>query len=241
MKNILKKYPIIFNFLRRVYKIVYRNILKNKSIYFLFPSVKPISDIYGFDRGKPLDRCYIEKFLEENSNDILGDCLELLNDEYTKRYGGSRVTKSVILDIEKENQKATLISDLRNLAGVADNSFDCIILTQVLQFIDDLDASILECYRVLKPGGVLLATLPSISRIDCTSGEVGDYWRFTTASARFLFEKKFKKENIVVDSKGNAGAGIYFYAGMSEEDTTKKFFQANDRNFPLIVTVKAIK
>jgi len=241
MKNFLKNSPMMFNFLRSLYKITYRNIFKNKSFYFLFPSTKPISNIYGFDRGKPLDRHYIEKFLEDNKEDVHGVCLELLNNEYVKRYGGNLVTDSVILDIDEGNKKATLISDLRNLVEVKDNTFDCIILTQVLQFIDNLDAAISECYRVLKPGGVLLATMPAIGRIDCASGVDGDYWRFTTASAKYLFQKKFKQENLLVDSLGNAGAGIYFFAGFSEEDTPKKFFLVNDNNFPLVVTVKAIK
>lgn len=241
MKNFLKKYPKLFNFLRNVYKVVYRNILKNKSIYFLFSSSKPISNIYGFDRGNPLDRHYIEKFLENNKKDVRGVCLELLNNNYTKKYGGSKVSESVVLDIEKENKNATLISDLRNLKEVKDNTFDCIILTQVFQFIDDVDASISECYRVLKPEGVLLATMPSISRIDCASGESGDYWRFTTAAAKYLFEKKFKKENLSINSQGNARVGLYFYAGLSEEDTPKNLFEINDKNFPLIVTVRAIK
>lgn len=241
MKNFLKKYPTVFNFLRSIYKFIYRNVFKNKSFYFFSSSSNPISNIYGFDRGKPLDRHYIEKFLNENKKDVRGVCLELLNNEYTKKYGGNKITESVILDIEKENAKATLISDLRNLSGVKDNTFDSIILTQVLQFIDDVPSAISECYRVLKQGGVLLVTLPSLSRIDCASGETGDYWRFTTASAKFLFEKKFKKENILVNSQGNVRTGVYFYAGLVEEDTPKKLFNINDKNFPLIITVKAIK
>ena len=241
MKDFLKKYPPIFNFLRIVYKFIYRNVIKNKSVYFITSSSKPISNMYGFDRGKPLDRHYIENFLENNKRDVRGTCLELLNDEYTKKYGGARVTKNVILDIEKENSKATLISDLRNLSEIKDDTFDCIILTQVLQFIDDVDMAISECHRTLKPGGVMLVTVPSISRIDCSSGEKGDFWRFTTASAHFLFEKKFKKKNVLVNSFGNARIGLYFYAGLAEEDTPKKLFNQNDANFPLIITVKATK
>lgn len=241
MKNFLKKYPTVFSFLRSIYKIIYRNIIKNKSLYFFSSSPFPISNIYGFDRGKPLDRFYIEKFLENNREDVRGVCLELLNNEYTKKYGCNKVYESVILDIEKKNTKATLISDLRNLKEVKDNTFDCIILTQVLQFIDDIDSAILECYRTLKPGGVLLATMPSISRIDCTSGEVGDYWRFTTASANYLFGKKFKKENTFISSQGNAKTGLYFYAGLAVEDTSRKLLSVNDKNFPLIITVRVIK
>lgn len=241
MKNFLKKYPIAFNFLRSIYKIIYRNIIKNKSFYFFSSSPFPISNIYGFDRGKPLDRFYIESFLENNKKDVRGVCLELLNNEYTKTYGRNNVEESVILDIEKGNAKATLISDLRNLKEVGDNTFDCIILTQVLQFIDDVDSAISECYRTLKPEGVLLATMPSVSRVDCTSGEAGDYWRFTTASANFLFGKKFKKEKIFVSSQGNARVGLYFYAGLAEEDTPRELLYVNDKNFPLIITVRAIK
>jgi SAM-dependent methyltransferase len=241
MKTLLKKNPFMFEITRKIYKFIYRKIYYNKYVYFLNHRARPLSNWYGFDRGRPLDRYYIENFINQNNESIHGTCLELLNDNYITKFGGNRVDRKIILDIDNNNKNANLISDLRNLKEIQDKTIDCIILTQVLQFIDDTDAAISECYRILKPGGVLLATLPSISRIDCISGVGGDYWRFTTASAQFLFEKRFRNENLKVYSLGNAKIVMYFYAGLAQEDTPKKLLDNNDENFPLIICIKATK
>ncbi len=236
LKNFLKKLP----FSESTRKLI-RRLVKSYTVYFLRNTTSPLSDYYGFDRGTPIDRFYIENFLKENQEHIKGVCLELLNDNYTKRYGGDMVVKSDVLDIDETNKNATIIDDLRNLKKIVDNTYDCIILTQVLQFIDDVPSAISECHRILKKDGALLVTLPSLSRIDCTSGVNGDYWRFTEASAKYLFEKKFSSEQLKITTFGNVRSGIYFYAGLSQEDVSKKVFKNNDQNFPLIVTIKAIK
>lgn len=218
-----------------------RNVLRSKYIYFLSTSPKPISDWYGFDRGTPLDRYYIESFLCEHASCVTGKCLELLNNNYTIKYSDSHVTRSDVLDIDQTNQNASIIGDLRSLQGVENNTYDCIILTQVLQFIDDVDAAISETFRVLKPGGVLLATLPTISRADCTSGVTGDFWRFTPASALYLFEKKFSQTDIEITAYGNARTSMFFYIGLALEDTPKKILDIVDESFPTLVGIKATK
>lgn len=218
-----------------------RRLLRPAFFYFLSHSTKPLSNYHGFDRGTPIDRFYIENFLEENSGIIKGVCLELLNNDYTLKYGGTNVTKSDILDVDILNKNATIIDDLRKLEKIADNTYDCLVLTQVLQFIDDIPAAISECYRILKPGGTILATLPSLSRIDPISGQAGDYWRFTVASAAYLFGKNFKPERTEIKSLGNVRSGLYFYAGLAQEDSLIETLEDNDLNFPLIITVKAQK
>src|SRR5262245_3371591 len=65
----------------------------------------PISDSWGVDRGTPLDRYYIERFLEANRADIYGHVLEVKDAGYTHRYGGSRVRRASVLDVEKTNSQ----------------------------------------------------------------------------------------------------------------------------------------
>src|ERR687894_427089 len=52
----------------------------------------PISREYGYDRGTPIDRFYIENFLEEHSSSIRGRVLEISENTYTRRFGGARAT-----------------------------------------------------------------------------------------------------------------------------------------------------
>lgn len=204
-------------------------------------SRRPVSNIYGFDRGHLVDRFYIENFLERNQKDVKGKCLELLNRNYTSKFGGKKVIRSDILDIDRKNAQATLYGDLRDLKDIKTGTYDCIILTQVLQFIDDFEAGVRECHRILKKGGVMLVSVPAVSRADVASGVDNDFWRFTRAGARYMFAKVFDSKNVQAESHGNVLAGVAFWVGAVQEDLTKEDLAYNDPNFPVLITVRAVK
>ncbi len=96
-----------------------------------------------------------------------------------------------VLDINPANLKATLIADLGVANALPSNQYDCFILTQTLQFIYETQAAVGNAYRLLRPGGVLLVTVPATSRIARGAGLQNDYWRFTTASCSTLFGALF--------------------------------------------------
>src|SRR5918998_1304087 len=47
----------------------------------------PISSHFGFDRGRPIDRYYIENFLDCQAKDIKGRVLEIKDNTYSRKYG----------------------------------------------------------------------------------------------------------------------------------------------------------
>ncbi len=211
-----------------------RNI-KHKQLYFLFQPSKPISRYLGQDRGKPIDRYYIEAFLEEHREEIKGNCLEVQENRYTTRLG-KNVTHVDILDVAKENKKATIIADIRSMPHVPSETYDCIILTQVLQYIDDLDSALRECKRILKPDGALIITVPGISqRLDPAFRPEEDCWRFTTSSLTFYLQKHFSKESLTVRSFGNILAAQAFLIGLSQEELTEQQLSFYDPTYPCIV------
>src|SRR5665647_257801 len=71
----------------------------------------PLSNRWGIDRGKPIDRYYIEQFLQQQCKDIRGRVLEVGNRIYTDRFG-SDVDQIDVLDNIPENPHATLFIDL---------------------------------------------------------------------------------------------------------------------------------
>jgi hypothetical protein len=73
--------------------------------------VTPISDVWGLDRGTPVDRYYIEGFLERQRPDITGHVLEIKDRGYTDRYGQG-VTRADVLDVNPANPRATIVADL---------------------------------------------------------------------------------------------------------------------------------
>jgi peptidoglycan/xylan/chitin deacetylase (PgdA/CDA1 family)/SAM-dependent methyltransferase len=201
----------------------------------------PISRNWGYDRGTPIDRYYIENFLAACSSDVAGAVLEVQENDFTQRFGGSRVTRSEVVDIDDGNPRATIVTDLRDAAAMADEQFDCIILTQTLHVIDDMRAVIGECYRLLEPGGVLLATLPCSSRVCLEYGADVDLWRMTTAGARELFEPVFGPANVAATTYGSVLTNLAFQHGLACEELTDADFAASDPYHPLVVGVRARK
>src|SRR5919202_3192559 len=156
--------------------------------------VKSISYAFGLDRGQPIDRYYIENFLAHHAQDIQGRVLEIEDNSYTHKYGGSRVKISDVLHVQEGNPQATIVADLTQAGHVPSGAFDCIIFTQTLQYIYDVGSAIRTLNRILKPGGVLLATFPGISS-QSDRHKWCWYWMFTTYSVRQLFEEAFPAKN----------------------------------------------
>ena len=206
-----------------------------------FKRADPISRNWGYDRGTPIDRYYIEDFLAACSSDVTGTVLEVQESDFTQRFGGSRVVRSEVVDLDDGNPRATIVADLRAAAGVEGGQFDCIILTQTLHVIDDMRAALGECYRLLRPGGVLLATLPSASRVCLEYGADGDLWRLTTAGARALFEPVFGSPSVATTTYGSVLTNVAFHHGLACEELTDGDFAANDPYHPLVVGVRARK
>jgi peptidoglycan/xylan/chitin deacetylase (PgdA/CDA1 family)/glycosyltransferase involved in cell wall biosynthesis/SAM-dependent methyltransferase len=202
--------------------------------------VSPLSGRWGKDRGTPIDRRYVERFLERHRTDIRGRILEVRGSEYTRRFGGG-VTRHDVVDIDPTNRQATIVADLRRADSIASNTYDCIVLTQTLQLVDDIDAAIAECARILKPGGVLLVTAPTLIRVDDEAGVDGDFWRLTEASARRLFSAAFPVEAFEVTSYGNVLTAASFLYGISMEELTPEELDAVDADYPVIVGIRAVK
>ncbi len=208
-----------------------------------FYRVTPISSIFGIDRGFPVERYYIEKFLEANSKDIKGRCLEMGDAFYINKFGGDRVSKIDVMHYVEANPDATIVADLTRADHIPSNTFDCIILTQTLQMIYDMKAALRHLHRIIKPGGVLLMTSHGISKIGRRLGRDnwGEYWHITTQSAEKLFEETFPRADITVGSYGNVLSAMCALHGIVSEEIDKKELDYYDPDFEVIVTVKAIK
>ena len=149
--------------------------------------LSPINSTWGFERGQPIDRYYIENFLLNHSNDIYGRVLEIGDATYTGNFGGDRVTKSDVLHVKEGNAIATIVADLTDADHIPSDTFDSFILTQTLQLIYEVRLALKTIYRILKPGGVVLATVPGITQLSDPEWRDTWYWNFTTVSARRLF------------------------------------------------------
>lgn len=230
MKNLFRKFK------RSIYSK-----RKEKVNFGDFNRITPFSTQFGYDRGGPIDRYYIENFLNEHASQINGRVLEIGDNTYTLKFGGEKVAKSDILHIDDSNEQATFVGDLSNAPHLPSTTFDCIILTQTLHLIYDFKGAIETCYRLLKPGGALLITVPGISHI--AQDGWGKYWlwSFTDASMQRIIEECFIKDNIVIKTYGNVLVASAFLYGMGLPEMKQEQMDENDPHYQVIITVKAIK
>jgi glycosyltransferase involved in cell wall biosynthesis len=200
----------------------------------------PISTSFGFDRGTPIDRYYIDRFLQRHAAVIRGRVLEIGSDLYSRRYGAGRITHQDILDIDPSNVSATIVGDLSKPLVLPQRVFDCIVLTQTLQLIYDLGTVVEQVFGALAPGGTLLLTTPGISQIDKAWSDSW-YWSLTHNSAVRLFSDCFGHSNIEVETYGNIFAATAFLHGIALEEVDKTKLGAMDPSYPIIIAVCARK
>jgi SAM-dependent methyltransferase len=207
-----------------------------------FRRVTPIHAGFGMGRGTYIDRYYVDKFLERNSASIKGRVLELSDNDYTLRYGGAQVTHSDILDVRPDHAAATIIADLTASEDIPSESFDCVILTQVLNFIYDVHAAVQTVHRILKPGGCVLVSVPGIAPLSPDEMEYcGDYWRFTRLSLKRLFEDVFQGGCVSVEAHGNVLAAVAFLHGLAVEELKPEELDYCDPFYEVSVLLKAVK
>ena len=200
---------------------------------------EPVSTQFGLDRGRPVDRFYIERFLEQNRELIRGRVLEVQERTYIDWFG-TGVEQADVLHAGPGNSEATLVGDLTTGEGIPQDAYDCIVLTQTLPFIYDVRAAVHGTRTALKPGGTLLATVPGISQISREDmRDWGDWWRFTSASAKRLFEEEYGAENVQTEVHGNLVAACALLYGLAQEELSREELERRQEDYELIVTIKA--
>lgn len=206
-------------------------------MYLASMSTEPLSTVYGFDRGQPADRKWIERFLNTNADAIRGHCLEVQSDEYVRHFGGDRVSNVDVLDIDPRNAGATIIGDLQDLDTVPSATFDCALVTQTLQYVREPRRAVSELHRILKDSGTALVTAPCLGRVE--PADVVDHWRFMPKGLEALFAD-FAWQ-VQVEHFGNALLGVAMWTGMAVEDLPTRVWETNDPAWPCIVGVRATK
>jgi SAM-dependent methyltransferase len=201
----------------------------------------PVSRHFGLDRGTPVDRYFIERFLARHADDVQGRVLEVGDDSYTRRFGGDRVTVRDVLHIHQGHPGATIVDDLASGVRMPSDAFDCIILTQTLQLIFDVHAAVGTLHRILKPGGILLATVPGISQLDAGEWQDTWFWSFTPAAVRRLFTERFPATELDVTSYGNVLAACAFLHGLAGEELSPGELDWSDPLYPVVVSLRARK
>lgn len=229
----------VFSDIKEYKAIMNRLIRENLSIELVQKlPLTPYSRRFGEERGTPVDRYYIDSFIECNKDKIHGCVMEIGDNTYTQKFGCG-VTNSYILHALGLGNN-TIKGDLVSGEGIDTEFLDCFICTQTIQMIYDFDSTVKTMYRSLKYGGNVLVTLHGISQLSISDYDRwGEYWRFTSKSAEILFKKYF--DEVKVSTYGNVKTATAHLYGLCREDLSDEDYGFNDRQYPLIVTVLASK
>jgi SAM-dependent methyltransferase len=204
-----------------------------------FSRIEPVSRVFGLDRGVPIDRHYIERFLARQAGSIRGRVLEVGDDRYTRRFGADAFEDSRVLRTVPDDDPGTLVGDLTDPGTLPEAAFDCFVCTQTLNFVFPLHEAVESIHRLLAPGGVLLATVAGISQISRYDQERwGDYWRFTPRSLEALLLPVFGG-GVTVEAHGNLLAATALLQGLAVEDLPEAtLLDEHDPDYP--VTIAAV-
>jgi SAM-dependent methyltransferase len=201
-------------------------------------STAPLSDQFGFDRGTPIDRYYIERFLRANADDVHGRVLEIGDSSYSQAFGSNRVTQQDILHVHAGHSGATIVGDLCDSETLPTAAFDCIILTQTLHLIFDMALAISQLHRALRPGGVLLLTVPGITPVDRGEWKTSWYWSLTGAALSRLLSGPFAPTHVEVTTYGNLFAATAFLHGAAVEEVSLRKLDKLDDTYPVIAAAR---
>lgn len=197
----------------------------------------PFSTYFGFDRGTPIDRYYVHRFLTEWQHDITGDVLEIQLASVAQRYG-QHVVRMDTVDIDPRFAP-TYCCDLALSEGVIpSDAYDCFVLPNTLSFLRDLDGSLRHALRVVKPGGAILATVPVIGQLD--SGGI-DYWRLTPDGWRETVARAWPGCEVSVHGYGNCLASVAAVMGLAAEELTSAELDRWDPRCPALVGIRCRK
>ena len=203
--------------------------------------VTPVSRQFGFDRGLPVDRFYVEDFLGLWAEDVRGRVLEVGDSGYTRRFGGARVSAAQVLNVFEGVPGTTFVADLAQGVGLPDAAFDCVVLTQTLHLVFDVQAAVRTLFRIVKPGGVVLVTVPGISPVSADVWADTWHWSFTRHSASRVFREVFGEHAVQVEQYGNVASATAFLHGLAAQELSARVLSASDPQFPVIVTVRAVR
>ena len=202
-------------------------------------AVSPVSDVFGIDRGTPLDRIFIDRFLHNHREIIRGNCLEVEEPAYTRKFGqpGHNAHALKFVPTPGVITESEVVADLTRPETVPEARFDTFICTQTLNFIFDLEQVIVSIHKLQKPGGHALITVAGISQISRYDYvRWGDYWRFTDQSLRKLLTLCFDGPSCKIETYGNVATACLFLQGIAYQDIQdKSILDAIDKDYQMVI------
>lgn len=198
----------------------------------------PFSPTFGYDRGTPIDRYYLDRFLTEEGGSIRGVVGEIAGTTLVDAYGGSRVTRTEVIDLDDDNPRVTLLADLGRPSSLPYSTFDCLVVVQTLQYVAEPDVAIANCMQALRPGGTLLLAVPALAAHDGHERDEDDHWRFWPGGVAALVARVAPGASVRTVAYGNLITALAFLHGLAAEELRPAELAPTDLRFPVVVCAR---
>jgi SAM-dependent methyltransferase len=196
---------------------------------------KPFSATFGFERGTPIDRHYLHAFLSAHRDQITGDVLEVQTTSYTERFGRA-VRRSDSFDIVQQFSPTHLCDFCHCEAVIPSASYDCLLLPNTLPHFRELDLALAQARRIVRPGGVLLASAAGLLPL---TGDASEFSRLTPDGWRHRLASAWPGATVEVRGHGNCLAAMAAQLGLALEELTPSELDADDPRYPVLCTIAA--
>ncbi|CAH2574074.1 MAG: hypothetical protein RLZZ532_2939 [Cyanobacteriota bacterium] len=195
----------------------------------------PICQAFGLTRGTPVDRYYLSKYLQEIQTQISGNILEIGGIPKDKDfYEVNPGTSYQIMNIEP-GLGIDIVGDAHDTSMIKPESFDSIVIFNVLEHCYAPWQVVENIYTWLKPGGKCFAMVPSSIRIHATPM---DYWRPLPDAFAWMF-RNFSHQKLYI--YGNPITVIASYHGIVTEELTTAELDAYHPDYPVATCIVAQK
>ena len=202
----------------------------------------PVDGRFGRGRGLPIDRFYAERFFRSHAADVRGRVLEVGARECAPRSGGEGAVPGDLRDGATPGATVTRVRDLAAAGALPDDTFDCVILDQVLHLTDDVPAALAASRRSLRADGVLLLSVPGTAGPVHGDAGAGTWHRaFTELSVRRLLGECFQPDAVTVGAHGNVLAATALLQGLAADELSDEELSFDDPQFPVVIVARARK
>lgn len=175
---------------------------------------KPFCNEFGFERGTPIDRYYLDKFISSIRHLVKGKVVEiggaLSNRE---QYGFENTSTYDAVDL-LSSPFVNICGDIHESNLLKPDYYDTILLFNVLEHCHTPQKVVDNIHNWLASSGYCLAIVPNAQRIH---NNPGDYWRILPDGMKTLFQNFAK---VQVTTYGSPTSLIASYMGIAAQELT---------------------
>lgn len=197
----------------------------------------PLSEEFGFDRGSPIDRYYVDRFFTRHRSRIAGRVLEIQGRGYTQRFAQD-LSASDTLDVNAQFAPTYLCDLACAEAIVPSGTYDCFLLPNTAQHLRELEPALRNALRIVRPGGSLLLTAAGLIPLIPDGPE---YCRLTAEGWRDFAARVWPGCDVEVVAYGNCLAAVAALYGIAVEELRDDELDVQDPRYPVLIGVACRK